>query len=135
MENNIIQILSSYLNKNQTSNQNSNFSQSKQNSTPLYPMEAYPDSNTIQGQSINNNEQNLNNLLPLLLSLMGQSSGSSGIDLISSLLSSPNSSQEKSLNGLAKLLSSINKKNNDKEKDKNEDPIINEGKLPKNQIL
>lgn len=139
MENNILQTLTSMLGTNNNTTQNNT---KPQNIPPLYPVEAYPansQSNNFDSQPQQNN-QNMNfggnNILPLLLSMMGNKGENKDLDMLSTLLSTQNNGGNDA-NNLFSLFSSLNKK---KKEDKNEEisqeeVIVTQGELPKNEIL
>ncbi len=140
MENNILQTLTSMLGGN---NNQPQANTKPQNTPPLYPVEAYStnnqsnnfDNQTPQSSNLNKSLGG-NNLLPLLLSMMGNKGESNNLDMLSSLLSTQNNSSGDA-NNLLDLFSSLNKKK--KEDEKKDTPqqeiVVTEGEIPKNEIL
>lgn len=130
MDNNILQTLSNLFGKKEMPNNTSCTMQG----VPLYPSEAYTQSQ--DGQQEQNGQNQTNNFLPLLLSLLNQNGGD-----LSSVLSNSNNSD---IAALAKFFNTLNKKKKDKEKendnvndDKKEEVIktSSQGQILKNQYF
>lgn len=150
MDNNLLQMLSGLLGKNNTSgmqniNNSANFSEQKQ--PPLYPVEPFSigqnSQNTMQNNFAEQNSQSQNNtqnnMLPLLLSLMGGQNGSQ-FEALGKLFSNEAPSNM-DINSLATLFSSLskNKKSSANDNIKKEDEVsssnqVIEGELPSNDL-
>lgn len=115
MENNILQNLISALDSTGRSQEQST------PQVPLYPAEAYPATQPQQSQP------SQNSLLPLILSLFGQNANSAELG---NMLSG-----QGELSSVLSLISSLQKKKDDKKAEKKDAAFFRDGSLPKNELL